>query len=262
MKKEMITAALLICALASVAVYSTSAQVAVVLGVAVGDNFTYSFEVFWSSTNSSKAIPEEFLQLNQTESIHVTVTNVDATLASVNITRTGADGSTSDSDGVIDVSSGQGIDAFGLIIGGNLTQGDTAYPFGSSFGYSFKIGETVRRTYLNVEREVNHYEANITNAPNYVYVYNNVFFDKKTGVMLEWFIERVGTDTRSDKDSVRWMITQFDVSGPPSDGNTPPTGSFSPWILPAIVVVVVVVAVLAVVFVFKRRRKGRLNKPT
>src|SRR3990170_6153198 len=173
MRKKILFAVFLVCALTCATVYSAWAQVAVVLGVAVGDDFTYSFEVFWSTTNSSRTVPEEFIQLNQTRSIHVGVTNVEGTLASVNITRTGVDGSTSVSDGVIDVSSGQGIDAFGLIIGANLNQNDAAYPLGTNLGYSFKIGETVTRTYLNVAREVNHYEANITNAANYVYVYNN-----------------------------------------------------------------------------------------
>src|SRR3990170_2293642 len=83
MKNKVFIAMLLVCALTSAAVYGALAQGESLLGVKAGDNFTYSFEVYWSSTNPSKIVPQEFSNMNQTLSIHFNVTDVGSTIPNV-----------------------------------------------------------------------------------------------------------------------------------------------------------------------------------
>ena len=129
MKNKVFIAMLLVCALTSAAVYGAWAQAESVLGVKAGDNFTYSFEVFWSSTDPNKVVPQEFSDMNQTLSIHFNVTDVGSTIAYVNITKLTRDGTQAVEQGFIEVSAGRGTDnAQLIIIGANLTAGDKAYP--------------------------------------------------------------------------------------------------------------------------------------
>src|SRR4030067_2229987 len=93
MKGKIFVAVFLVCALSSVVVFGVFAQVAGGLGVKAGDNFTYSFDVSWSSTNPSKVVPSEFSDLNQTRSIHINATDVGVTISYVNITKVVAGGS-------------------------------------------------------------------------------------------------------------------------------------------------------------------------
>ena len=66
MKGKIFVASLLVCILSSVLVFGVIAQVGFV-GVKAGDNFTYSFEVLWSSTNPSVVVPSEFSDMNMAE---------------------------------------------------------------------------------------------------------------------------------------------------------------------------------------------------
>ncbi len=63
MKKMILSTILLICVLSSATVYSVWAQSESAVGVETGDNFTYSFNVTWVSTNPEMPVPEEFSDL-------------------------------------------------------------------------------------------------------------------------------------------------------------------------------------------------------
>jgi hypothetical protein len=275
MKNKVFLPIFLVCALTSVAVYGAWAQG--VLGVKAGDNFTYSFEVFWRSTNPSMTVPQEFSQLNRTISIHVNVTDVglEAAVAYVNVTKTMRDGSQTSAFGLIGLASGNGVEAQLLIIGANLTAGDKAYPLSDpdavkagAAAASFTITETVTKTYLGTSKTVNHYFERINNATTGNYVDRNAYYDRETGILLEMTIEHYYADM-DEIDSEHWKITQFNaVSTTPSDGTndgtdgTNSTGSFPSWLVPVvIVVVVVVVAALAAMVMLRRRRKAEVQAP-
>src|SRR4030066_834699 len=185
MKGKIFVVVFLGCVLSSVVVFGVFAQVAGGVGGKAGDNFTYSFDVSWSSTNPSKVVPSEFSDLNQTRSIHINVTDVGVTIAYVNITKVVAGGPPTAEPGYIEVKSGRGTDNVQLIIiGGNLTAGEKTYPLaeGPASAESFTITETVAMTYLGTLRDVNHYHASETFADGSVV--RDAYYDKATGILL------------------------------------------------------------------------------
>jgi hypothetical protein len=266
MKKKLFVSLFLICVLVAVSLQTAFAQDENVLGVVPGDNFTYTFNVFWSSTNPTD-LPPDFSDLNQTESIHFNVTEIWVTTAYVNVTILKVDGTEEVEPGFVDVNTGRGVEAQQFIIGANLTAGDEAYPLSQGppgAVESFTISGTTTMTYLESSREVNRYSQRTTTADGY----NNTdaYYDRQTGVLLEMTLEyyySVAGETIKE----HWKIYQFnEASVTPSDGGTTDgtgaTETWPAWILPAIVVVVivVVVALLAVTFL-RRRRKPQVQTP-
>ena len=271
MKNKVFVAMLLVCALTSAAVYGAWAQAESLLGVKAGDNFTYSFEVYWSSTDPNKIVPQEFSDMNQTLSIHFNVTDVRSTIAYVNITILTRDGNHVDEPGFIEVTSGRGVEAQLFIIGANLTAGDKAYnqsdPAAVSAGVaaeSFTITETVTLTYLGTSREVNHYYNSTTDANGTVI--RDAYYDRATGVLLEMTDSQSLAVNVDETYSKHWKITQFNsAETTPSGGTTDGTGStgaLPDWVLyVAVVAVVVVVAALVTVLMLRKRKKPEVQEP-
>ena len=271
MKNKVFVATLMVCALASVAVYGAWAQAESVLGVKAGYNFTDSFEVFWSSTNPSKTGPQEFSNLNQTLSIHFNVTDVSVTTAFVNISKLTRGGTQAVEQGFVEVSSGRGTEnAQLIIIGANLTAGDKAYPqsdpaavaAGAAAG-SLTISDTATKTYLGTSREVNHYYEIKTDENGTVI--RDAYYDKATGILLEMTISHSFVVNVDETDSEHWKTTQFNSAETPPDGTTDGTGStgaLPDWVLyVAVVAVVVVVAALVTVLMLRRRKKPGVQEP-
>jgi hypothetical protein len=270
MKNKVFVAMLLVCALTSATVYGAWAQAESMLGVKAGDNFTYSFEVFWSSTDPNKLVPQEFSDMNQTLSIHFNVTDVGSTIAYVNITILTRDGNHVDEPGFIEVMSGRWVGAPLFIIGANLTVGDKAYnqsdPAAVSAGVaaeSFTITETVTLTYLGTSREVNHYYNSTTDANGTVIT--DAYYDRATGVLLEMTTSQSLAVNVDETYSKHWKITQFNSAEttPPNGGGTGGTNSFdwSSLIVPAVIVAVFVVVVVVALLVMRRRKKPEVQEP-
>jgi hypothetical protein len=268
---------LLVCALSSAAVYNVWAQTNAVIGVKAGDNFTYGFDVHWTSANPSVVVPQELSDLNQTLSIHVNVTEASYTTAYLTITQSMRDGTHTTEVGFIEVSAGRGTqNAQLLIIGANLTAGEKVYPLSDATAVtagaaaaSFTITETIAKTYLGTSMTVNHYSERVTNSTTGDYVNRDAYYDKETGILLEMSFEHYYASAE-EIDSEHWKITQLNNAGAsPSDGgNNGTNGTTSNAGLPdwltivAIVVVVVVVAVLTAVLMLRRRKKAQPQAPT
>ena len=269
MKNKVFITILLVCSIASVAVYGAWAQDEGVLGVKPGDNFTYSFEAFWSSTNPNQIVPQEFSDLNKTLSIHFNITDTSSITAYVEVTRKNLDGTQVANIGFINVLSGRGLEAQLFIIQANLTAGDKAYPdsdpaavSSGASAESFTISDTTMLTYLGVSREVNHYHETKTDSDGTVI--RDAYFDKTTGVLLELTISHLFAATPDETDSEHWKITQFNSAVGPSDGadGTSQTGSLPDWVLYAVVVVVaVIIAALIAMLMLRRRKKPDVQEP-
>jgi hypothetical protein len=269
MKNKVFITILMVCSLASVAVYGAWAQDEGVLGVKPGDNFTYSFEAFWSSTDPNQIVPQEFSNLNQTLSIHFNITDTSSTTAYVNVTKLNRDGTQVADIGFINVVSGRGLEAELFIIQANLTAGDKAYPdsdpaavTSGASAESFTISDTTTLTYLGVSREVNHYHESKTDSDGTVI--RDAYFDKTTGVLLELTISHSFVATPDETDSEHWKITQFNSAVGPSDGTdgTNSTGSLPDWVLYAvIVVVVVIIAALLAMLMLRGHKKPDVQEP-
>jgi hypothetical protein len=271
MKNKLFIAILMVCSLASVAVYGAWAQAESTLGVKAGDNFTYSFEAFWSSTDPNQIVPQEFSNLNQTLSIHFNVTDASETIAYLNVTTFKRDGTQVVVPSLISVSSGRGEQtAFPFIIGANLTSGDQVYPQSDpkaveakAAAAPFTINDTLSKTYLGTARPVNQYTESSGNATSGDQEQKDLYYDQATGVLLEMTLRYTST-TSGESDSEHWKITQFNSAVGPSDGTdgTNPTGSLPDWILYAIIVVVVVIiVVLVTMLVLRGRKKPDVQEP-
>jgi archaellum component FlaF (FlaF/FlaG flagellin family) len=272
MKKTILIGILLACIIASVAIYGAWAQGGSLLGVSAGDNFTYSFVVSWSSTDPNVVVPQEFSNMNQTLSIHFNVTNVGGTMVNLNITTTMKDGTQNSESGYVEVSRGGFVGAPLYIIGANLTAGDQAYPQSDPVAVkagaaaeSFKINETVTRTYLGTERTVNHYTYSFVNMTTGDQADKNVYYDKTSGLLMEMTLQFYSASS-GETDSEHWKITQLNsAESTPSDGGNDQTDgttdSLPAWIMPAVIIVVVVVVVALVVALLFRIRGKKQTPP-
>jgi hypothetical protein len=275
MKKIIVVTILLVCAMSSAAVYSAWAQFSMI-GVKAGDNFTYSFSVFWSSTNPDVVVPAELSNLNQTISIHVNITDVGPTMAYVTTTSYSRDGTKTNDTGYVEVVAGRGTqNAQLLLIAANLTAGDKVYPSSDPAAVAvgaaaepFTITETIDKTYLGIPMTVNHYFERVTNSTTGDYVNRDAYYDKATGIMLEMTFEHYYASAE-EVDRENWKITQLNNAGTaPSDGGnnngtngTSNTG-LTDWLTIAVIAaVVVVVAALAVVIMMRRRKKPQTQTP-
>jgi hypothetical protein len=224
-------------------------------GVSPGNTFTYSFSAFfWNYTNPNAAPPAEMVELNKTESITVTVTNVTGQWVFLNISRRFENGTeTSPSEDFVNIvsgqNSGQSSNAWGLIVSPKLDTNNIVYPYGN---VNFTINGTMTRTYSFGERETAYSSVNATDLPGTVYHYDNIYFDRATGVMLEWYAEQVQSSSPNEKTAVQWKIEKFDLSTIPAGPNY--------WLLTAAVVSAVAVSMAIIVFVRKRGKRRRRTK--
>jgi hypothetical protein len=264
MKKTIFIGILMACIMTSAAVYGAWAQAETQLGIEAGDNFTYSFQVFWSSADSNVVVPQMFSDMNNTLSIHFNATDVSTTMANLNITRMARDGTQTNTIGYVEVLSGRGVEALLFIIRANLTAGDQAYPASDPAAVAagaaaepFKITDTLSKTYLGTSRVINHYTERVTNTTTGNYVDRNAYYEKETGILMEMTITHYFADVQ-ETDSEHWKITQFNSAVTPSDGGNDGTNgstdSLPAWVVPAVIAVVVIVAIALVAALMLRRR--------
>ena len=245
MNKESAFVAFLLFLLLFMTIGKTSAQIVQPApGVSPGNEFTYDFYVFWNSTNQTAIPPADLVDLNKTETIRITITQVSGSMVLMNITSRFENGTeTPPSEDFVNILSGLSNKAFGLIVSPKLATNNVVYSYGT---INFTINDTMTRTYSFGVRETAHSSVNTTGVVGTVYAFDDLYFDRETGVMLEWYAEQVQTSSPNEKTAVLWKIKEFDLS-------TIATGP-DYWLL--IVVIVSVVAVLIAVIVFMRKRRG------
>jgi hypothetical protein len=238
------------------AINLTSAQT-LTPGVSPGDTFKYDFCAFWSSTDPEASVPSDLLALNETKFIEITVHQAVGAMVILNITKHFVNGTDVKGQIWVNLLSGDG-DGFGLIIAPNLGKNTRAYPLGLNMSNSFVIDEELVLTYPFGEREVLHHEENKTSLTDYRYIYYDMYFDKKTGVMFEWYVEYVSRSKPNEKTSVLWKIKEFNVKSNEGSSNEPlEEQPMTPW--PLIFAAVAIVLVFATTFVY-RKKKGKRRR--
>lgn len=229
------------------------------LGVSPGDTFTYNFYAFWGSTDPTASIPADVLALNETKLIKITVHRAAGAMVIMNVTKQFMNDTEVSTQIFVNLLSGDG-DGFGLIIAPNLTKNSLAYPMGLNASNSFKIDEELVRTYPFGEREVLHTSINKTDLTDYRYIYYDMYFDKKTGVMLEWYVEQVSRSAPNEKIMVLWKIKDFNVKS--NEGSSNQTTGVQPEWQTLLTLAVLFIAVLLIGFyVYKKKKKSmRLHR--
>jgi hypothetical protein len=152
------------------------------------------------------------------------------------------------SDELVNILTGIGNE-FGLVIAPDLSTDDLVYPAGER---AFTTNSTGTSTYSFGVRETSHSSLNSTDLTGYVYAFDSLFFDKKTGVMLEWYTEQVSSSSPNEKTSYQWKIKEFDLNTAANISDY--------WLLIVAVASVVGVAVLLVVIAFMRKNLKRKRR--
>lgn len=214
MKKFALSALILFILVASTSA-SAFAQTQGVPGVSVGDTFTYKSTYLWNSANSNEVVPAYLTAQNET-TLQVTVQQVagsTAVLEDVFTYKNGTQVSTTETDEV-----NSGITGTVLLYAANLTGGSLLFPGATDLPYI--INGTGFRDFAGEIREVNHIEVNNTGAEGTAYSYMNLYFDKQTGVLIEYYLTTVYTDLPNQtvtqhlvlQESNVWTIPEFSAT--------------------------------------------------
>ena len=208
--KKGLTLAIAFFLILGVALNSVSAQS--MLGVSEGDTFKYDIIYYWSSTTPGGIAPAELRAINQTEFFQVTVNKTMSTTVQLDTLWRFDNGTEITGSDFAEVSQGAlgGI----YIYAANLTAGSLLFPSGD---LPWRINSTTFREYDGNFRETNYIEVNNTNVDDKVYSHMSLYFDKATGILVEFTLTEVEeihpTQTVTQHvvliDSNVWVIPEF-----------------------------------------------------
>ena len=191
---------------------SVFAQTQALPGVSVGDTFTYDSTNSWNSTNPVDVVPAYLIAQNQSV-LQITVQQVTSSTVALERVWTYKNGTQQNSTEIDEVNSG--LTGTILLYATNLTAGGLLFPGATDLPYV--INSTAFRSYSGSFREINHIEVNNTGIEGEAYSYLNLYFDKQTGVLVEYYLTTVYTATPNQtitqhlliKDSSAWTIPEF-----------------------------------------------------
>jgi len=232
MSKTAVSRTLLLAFLLLAMVITASAQPREV-GVSEGNWFMYGdIAVSWNSNDPGATFPPPYWEwlerLNETVWMSYSVEAISDPNVTCQATEYFRNGSDKVRSGWIDIDTGDSseetnetADMTTMVISADLNENDTIY---SSVEFSsWKINETVIRTYPDVTRDTNHLnmttEYSMSNGIEiYYYMSMNYYWDRSTGVIVEWSaesIEQTGENLTTWSALIRitdsdvWVVPEF-----------------------------------------------------
>jgi hypothetical protein len=190
--------------------YSGTKPLARVPGVSLGDTFTYDVSSFWNSSDANVVVPQKFLEINQTESFRVTITDISDSMVTTLDTWVFKNGTEHNSTGLVNVETGFNSGGFWPVVAANLGKDDLLHPAGQN---GITVEETIIREYQSGARETNHFTLNYQgNDENYGYytAEGDYYFDRATGMLVELYdkSEFLGANMQC---AVLWEIKESNV---------------------------------------------------
>ena len=222
-------------------------------GVSPGDNFVYTFNVYWNSPEPNQAPPTKITELNNTEWVKITVHEVTGPIVVMNTTTHFKNGTEINGQIWVNLLSGEGS-GFGYIIAPNLEANYLAYHMGMEKGYSFLLKEELVRNYIFGKRTVLHALVDKTSSDEYVLISHDMYFDKETGVMLEWYVTQVPKYAPTTSIMLSWKIIEFHAA----PGST--SADQNPSIIQKILTLAVVISIASLLIMLFCKRKKRKHK--
>jgi hypothetical protein len=210
-KKNAISVFLLVTLFLS-AVGNASAQTSLV-GVSQGNTFKYNLTFYWNSTNSDVDVPWSLVEQNQTDYFQLTVqTATGTTVQFVTIWRF-LNGTEVNGTELAEVGSGSTGSIYAYAA--NLNASGLLFPASTSLSY--RINDTTIRSYSSGFRETNHIAVNSTDIEGKVYSYMSLYFDKQTGILVEYTLTEVDSTTPTQtitthfvlRESNAWVVPEF-----------------------------------------------------
>ncbi len=188
---------------------TTIAQTTIV-GVSQGNSFDYSYNLSWHSTNPAATVPDEYLELNNTQSIRISIVNVTGSLINVDFTKHFKNGTETTQNGNINVDTQVlEIPYSVLLIRAGANPGEKIYPSG---GHS-TLNETETITYPIGQIETIQYISQETSGTSNETT--EIFFDRANGVGVEynWASNETSdsyvTTTKETLLLTSWVIPEF-----------------------------------------------------
>jgi hypothetical protein len=256
-----------------------SAQAQGVAGVSQGQVFTYHNFYLWDSTNPADT-PPAYLSGENDSTFLVTIKSVSGStvnLQKVWIYQNGT--TTAPTTDYAEVNT-HGVLNDVLVYAANLDAGGALFP--GDLELQFNVNETVIRNYGQTVRETNHVVANNTSIEGTLYSYMDLYFDKETGMAVEYYWTTVYTSMPNQAftqhlvlaDTNAWMVTTSpSPSGSPSTQVTltpstspsetePPSQTDNNWplsipLLVTIIAAVVIVAAAAVLLLAPKKKPAQ-----
>jgi hypothetical protein len=257
---------------------SAFAQIQGLAGVAVGETFTYKNTYTWNSTAPGDFPPQYLSALNQSQ-LKMTIQTASGSTVQHDDVWTYQNGTVTAPELVTDELNSHLTESTIFLYAANLTAGGFLFP--GATDYPFIINDTTFRSYPGSFRETNHIEVNNTSLEGMIYSYMNLYFDKATGVLVEYYLTSVYTSTPNQAitqhlvltNSTVWQVSETSSGTPtsnPSSTNSNPTpantdnssqggqsSGFPTSLIIIIVVVIVVVIVAGFVLLPKSKSKSK-----
>jgi hypothetical protein len=167
--------------------YSGTSTQTRVPGVSPGDTFTYDVSSFWVPSDPNAIVPQEFLEINQTESFRVTITDISGSMVTTLDTWVFKNGTEHNSTGLVNVETGFNSGGFWPVVAANLRKNDLLHPAGQN---QITVNETIITEYPSGARETNYFTLNYEgNDENYGYYVaeGDYYFDRATGMLVELY---------------------------------------------------------------------------
>jgi hypothetical protein len=189
MKKKIVCSITVALFLLLLTIMAASAVTPRVPGVHSGDQFVYAPSLSWYSNDSSATVPWNFQNLNDTEWLMVTITNVQFTNVTGQMTQHYKNGTEQLGAGYVDVATGIGENLTMFVIATNLNANDSIYTTG--FYTSWIINETVPVVYSGIPRLANHFNVTATYSLGNTTLNQteNIYWDRSTGVITNISID-------------------------------------------------------------------------
>jgi len=180
---------------------AASAQTRTV-GISVGNTFTYSVTVSWSSNDPSATPPSGLVELNKTQWLKVAVVAISGTNITGQLTSQYKNGTEMTSGGWIDVDTGASVNLTTWFVSANLGRGDLMYtlsPYNTT-----AINETISRAYSSGVRDTNHVDLTSTSTSSLgnLSVATNLYWDKSTGAVVEF---STGESNQTGTYTITWL---------------------------------------------------------
>ncbi len=213
MNKKTVAATFLMFLISFTVIGSASAQTQVSVGVSPGNVFTYDLTFYWNSTNPADVAPAYLVAQNQTAYFQLTVETTTSTTVVIQTVWQLLNGTALNGTDVSEVSSGATGSIY--VYAANLTAGGLLFPSATDLPYL--INSTGFRSYPSGFRETNHIAVNNTNIEGYVYSYMDLYFDKQSGIVVEYTLTSVSSSTPNQtiaqhlalKESNTWVVPEF-----------------------------------------------------
>lgn len=196
--------------------YSGTRTQARVPGVSEGDTFTYDVTSFWNSIDPNATVPQYLLEINQTESFRVTISEITGSMVTTLDAWVFENGTQHNSTGLVNVETGYNSGGFWPVVAANLGKDDLLHPSGQN---GITVNETIIREYPSGARETNYFTLNYQgDDEDYGYYTAEAYyyFDRATGMLVELYDKSEFLSAKMEaailwkiKESNVWVVPEF-----------------------------------------------------